>query len=310
VKDLRLGLLLQLAVSTALLVLLARRVPFGDLAEAFGRVQPHTLLAALALILVGYWGRARRWSVLLSRSGVALGSAASYGLTLVGTFYGIFTPGRVGEFARALHLREGAGVRSVPSMVWDRVADVVLLELLCLPGFALVPAWHGHLQLVGLFVAIVLATALGIAILAQDEVADAAVRLLPFLRRPAARWRESSRGVLSGAAFRMSLVWGLFFYLFMYAAAWLLLHDLAPRASATLLLGLPVIPLLGNLPIAFGGLGLREQVSATVFGGVGAGEATGAAFSLLLFATATLLPGLLGVSGSLLMRLGARGARP
>jgi hypothetical protein len=61
-------------------------------------------------------------------------------------------------------------------------------------------------------------------------------------------------------------------------------------------LSFPIIPLLGNLPIAFSGLGLREHISATLFDGIGAGAATGPAFSLLLFTVSTLLPGLLGLA--------------
>ena len=299
------GLIAQVAISLVLLALLVRQVPIHTLGEALRRVHPTTIVLALALTMVGYWGRAQRWSVLLARSGVELSAVGSYGLTLVGTFYGVITPGRLGEFARVLHLRSPSA-QTLPSVVWDRVADVLLLEAMCLPAFACVPAWRG--TLFGVYIAMVLATALVLAMLARTEVADTVARMLPFLRRPAQRWRAASDGVLSSRAFALSLAWGLFFYVFMYAAAWLLLRDLAPGTSALLLLGLPVIPLLGNLPIAFGGLGLREQVSAAVFGQVGAGAATGAAFSLLLFAVATLLPGIAGmiVSATPWMRAASR----
>jgi hypothetical protein len=75
----------------------------------------------------------------------------------------------------------------------------------------------------------------------------------------------------------------------------LLVRDLAPGAPFTLALGFPIIPLLGNLPIAFSGFGLREQVSATLFSQLGTSAAAGPAFSLAWFTVATLLPGLLGI---------------
>jgi uncharacterized membrane protein YbhN (UPF0104 family) len=300
-------LALQVVVSVALFALLTRNLPAGSLIGALGRVRPGTVAAAVALVLVGYVGRARRWSVLLARSGVTISGLHSYALTLVGTFYGVLTPGRVGEFARVMHLGLPRS-RTLPSVVWDRVTDVLLLEALCLPGFALVPEWRG--PLLGAFVAMVLFTALGVAVLASAEVARSAARLMPFLARPVASWLQTSEGLLSSRPFFSSLGWGVFFYVFMYGAAWLLLRDLAPHASGTLLLGLPVIPLLGNLPIAFGGLGLREHVSAVVFGNVGAGSATGAAFSLLLFTVATLLPGLLGLLVSAFPAARARVVEP
>ena len=120
---------LQLAVSLVLLVLLARRVPFHDAADALGRLRPGTLASCVALSLVGYWGRARRWSILLERCGVTLPSRTSYRLTLVGTFYGLVTPGRVGEFARVLHL-DAPRTATLSSAVWDRVADILILSLI------------------------------------------------------------------------------------------------------------------------------------------------------------------------------------
>lgn len=302
-----LGMLVQVVVSAGLLVLLARKVPVAEAFAAFARVKPLTLALAVALSLAGYWGRARRWTVLLERAGLAMRTWTSYCLTLVGTFYGLFTPGRVGEFARVLHL-DAPRSRTLPSVVWDRVADVVLLELMSLPAFVLVPAWRG--PIFGVFAALVLVTIAGVFALSHPGVLRAVAKALPPAAGPLGRWEESSAGIASSAAFGSSLLYGLFFYVFGYAGAWLLLRDLAPGTSPMLLLGLPVIPLLGNLPIAFGGLGLREQVSAALFGQFGAGAATGAAFSLLWFLTATLLPGLVGLALSVLPSARTREARP
>ncbi len=291
------GMLLQFAVSVALLALLVRKVPVADALGAFARVKPLTIVLAVSLSLAGYWGRARRWTVLLQRAGLVMRTWTSYCLTLVGTFYGLFTPGRVGEFARVLHL-DAPRSRTLPSVVWDRVTDVVLLELMSLPAFVLVPAWRG--ALLAIFAALVAVTIAGVLLLSHPPVLAAIARAFPFLARPVARWTESSDGLAASPAFASSLGYGLVFYAFGYAGAWVLLRDLAPGTSPLLLLGLPVIPLLGNLPIAFGGLGLREQVSAALFGQFGAGAATGAAFSLLWFLTATLLPGLVGLALSAL----------
>ncbi len=286
------GLLLQLAVSVVLLAVLVRQVPLQDAGAAFRRVSPFTLIAAVALVMVGYLGRAQRWSMLLGRCGISLSTRASYRLTLVGTLYGLVTPGRVGEFARVLHLR-GSRSAMLASVVWDRVADVLILELLCVPAFVLVAAWRG--PLLWAYLGLVAFTVAGVVLLGSPAAARLAGRVLPFLAAPASRWGDSSRSLLQGGASMASFAWGGFFYVFMYGAAWLLLRDLAPGASPRLLLGLPVIPLLGNLPVALGGLGLREHVSAAVFRQFGAGATIGAVFSLLLFGVSTLVPGLFGL---------------
>ena len=288
---------LQLAVSVTLLALLLRRFPLHEAMGALAHLKPATVAVGVALSLVGYWGRARRWSILLERCGVQLGALASYRLTLVGTFYGIATPGRVGELARALHV-PAPRAATLSASVWDRVADVVLLEIMCVPAFALVPAWRGTLLVA--YLGLVAVTVAGIACLASPRTMALAARLVPPLARPAARWSETSGQLLRSGIGLASLGWGAFFYVFMVATAWLLLRDLSPLASPLLLSGLPVIPLLGNLPVALGGLGLREQVSAALFNRFGAGAATGAVFGLSLFIVITLLPSLLGFATSLL----------
>ena len=293
VKRSALGLVVQFAVSLALLALLARRIPVADTLTAFHRVRPATIVAAVVLSLIGYLGRAWRWAALLARAGVAIPARTSYTLTLAGTAYGLVTPGRVGEFARVLHMPLPRS-QTLPSVVWDRAGDLVLLELMSIPAFLAIPAWRG--VLFALYLGIVAATLGLVAALDRPGSAAHLGRLVPPLAGPLARWSAHSGGMLGSRAFRLGLVSGLFFYAFIYAGAWLLVRDLAPQASPLLLLGFPIIPLLGNLPIAFGGLGLREQVSATLFGSFGVGAATGPAFSLLWFAVATLIPGLIGLA--------------
>jgi uncharacterized membrane protein YbhN (UPF0104 family) len=290
--------LAQLAVSAALLAVLVQRVPLDDLREALARVRPQTFVFGLLLSLAAYLGRAQRWSRVLARAGVLIAPVLSYRLTLLGTFYGLVTPGRVGEFARALHV-PAPRAETFSSVIWDRVADVLILELLCLPAFVLVPAWRGPLLLA--WAAIVVFTAGVLWLMASPVALRAAARLLPTFTTPLVQWRDRSHGMLKSGVSGRSALWGLFFYLLTYPAAWLLLRDIAPGTSPLLLLGLPLLPLLGNLPIALGGLGLREQVSAAVFEQFGAGAANGAAFSLAWFSVVTLVPGLFGLVWSLAM---------
>ncbi len=285
-------LLLQVGISVLLLALLVQRVPLDEAAAALARVHPASVAGAILLSLVGYWGRSYRWGSLLARAGVHLPAIQCYCLTLVGICYGLVTPGRVGEFARILHLRLPQS-QTLPSVIWDRLIDVLLLEAMSLPAFLFFPHWRGPLMwvyfgIVGLTLALVL-------LVDHLPLLRAIGRRLPVLAAPLERWGMASSGTLRSVAFAQGLAGGVFFYVFSYAAAWLLVRDLAPGASPVLYLSLPVIPLLGNLPIAFGGLGLREHVSATVFGHLGLGASVGPVFSLLWFATATLAPGLVGL---------------
>ena len=286
------ALVLQVVVSAVLLTWLLRRVPVADVAAALARLRPSTLALALALTLASYLGRARRWSRLLERAGLRLPLAPAWCLTLLGVGYGLVTPGKVGEFARVLHLGVPRA-QALASVIWDRATDVLLLEAMAIPAFVFVPAWRG--PVLWLFAAVVAATVLLVVLLESARAQRLAERALPFAAGPISRWREASAGTLASAAFRAGLAGGAFYYALNFAAGYLLVRDLVPHAPAALVLGFPVIPLLGNLPIAFSGLGLREQVSAAMFAPLGTGAAAGPAFSLAWFAVATLAPGVLGL---------------
>jgi hypothetical protein len=146
-----------------------------------------------------------------------------------------------------------------------------------------------------LYASVVAATLVLVMLLESRRVQGLVSRALPFAARPLARWQDASTGTLASQAFRAGLAGGAFYYAFNFAAGVLLLRDLVARVPPTLLLGFPIIPLLGNLPIAFSGLGLREQVSAALFAPLGAGAAAGPAFSLAWFTVATLVPGVVGL---------------
>jgi uncharacterized membrane protein YbhN (UPF0104 family) len=108
-------------------------------------------------------------------------------------------------------------------------------------------------------------------------------------------WSGGATGMLRSRAFARGLAAGLFFYALNFAGAALLLDRLAPGYPPRLALMFPVIILLGNLPVAFGGLGLREQVSAVAFARLGASAAVGPVFSLLWFLVVTVIPALIGL---------------
>ena len=295
-----LAIILRIAVSAGLLALVATRLDWREALAALARVRATTLLLCVGLALVGYWGRALRWSYLLRHAGVAVSNPESYRLTLVGIFYGLVTPGRVGELARAFHL-DAPGERTLPSVVWDRFADVLLLELLSIPAFAVLglrgsAAPRGAGLLLWLYLAVVGVTAAAMIAMDSPRLIAGLARRVPRAAGRLEAWRAGATGMLRSRAFARGLAAGLFFYALNFAGASLLLDRLAPGHPGALVLMFPVIILLGNLPIAFGGLGLREQVSAMAFARLGAPAAIGPVFSLLWFLVISVLPALIGLA--------------
>ena len=162
-----LPLVIQALVSAVLILLLVRRVPIRDTLAAMGRLRPSTVAFATGLALAAYAGRAQRWVALLRHADVSVGALRAYCLTLAGVGYGLVTPGKVGEFGRALHIG-GSKSRAFASVVRDRFTDVLLLEALSIPAFVLVPSWRG--PVLALFLGVVGAT-LAVILLVESPAA-------------------------------------------------------------------------------------------------------------------------------------------
>lgn len=292
-RRLKLSNLLKLLVSVGLLAFVFSRMDLRVAGAALGRLGPGTVVAALVLAFVGYAGRAVRWTYLLQRAGVGITHAASYRLTLVGIFYGLITPGRIGELGRVMHL-DLPRSRTLPSVVWDRLADVLLLEALAIPSLVVLGIWRG--PLFWIYLAVVAATLAAAAALNSPQVLARLSRRAPRFTARLRLWEAGATGMLTSAAFWRGVLAGTFFYALNFLAAMLLLRQIEPASSATFALILPLIILLGNLPIAFGGLGLREQVAALAFAHLGASASVGPVFSLVWFGVITVVPALVGLA--------------
>ena len=283
----------RLAVSLGLVVILILRLDLGEVAAYASRVRLTTLLAAAALMLFGFLGRTYRWKRMLDYAGLRLKFTQAYVLTLLGVFYGLITPGRVGELAKTLHLKGSAG-RSLPSVLWERLSDLLLLVLMCLPWFFLNQTWNSVLGWA--YLGMGAATVVGLAVLGSGQFPLFLIRRFSKAEQWVERWRDASAGFPRTGAFYAANLGGIVFYVLNFSGAYLIARDLGAAGDVGVLTTFPLIILLGNLPITIGGIGLREAVAAVSFESLGLAPETGTAFSLLWFLTATLGPGLMGLA--------------
>jgi len=86
----------------------------------------------------------------------------------------------------------------------------------------------------------------------------------------------------------------LAYYVVNTVVFWLVLMSISPSINPVIALSLPLIIIMGNVPISISGLGVRELVSVTVFSAFGDSAAYGFSASLILYLLTSLLPGLVG----------------
>lgn len=275
---------------------------FGVVALLFTRIEPQEvvhvisatnmlyLTAALALVVLLYALRAYRWDQFLHSIGVFVPYARALEVLVIGTFYGVITPGKIGELGRVYHLKEKK-TRTAPTIIMEKMLDLMVLVALSMITMALM--FRNQWSLIWILAACGAATALLFFVATNQKVVDLAVRLFRMNKESTGEYLASfhqmtgdQRTILRATGIT------LLYYSTNYAVGCLLLLALNTDPAAAITL--PIIILMGNIPITISGLGVRESIGAFCFVLLGLDASYGISFSFMLFLTVTLIPGLLG----------------
>jgi uncharacterized membrane protein YbhN (UPF0104 family) len=208
---------------------------------------------------------------------------------LGGCVLGLITPGRVGELGRCIFVRKHERTQAGILTLIDRALDFwALVTLVGASLFLLVPEP---------------AAIFGLALwLALVPIVLGLPGLLAHLSKTAQRLRHF-HGPLAEVATGLPPIQMPRYALMALAAMWLelssfffLLRALSSTEFATAVATYPYIALAGDLPLSFGGVGVREGVAAFLLSpyAVPPGAAVDAA--LLWFVLGILFPALLGLA--------------
>lgn len=205
------GSLISLVVIAALVWWFLRGISLEELASEIRRVRAPYVAGAVALSLSGFLFRILRWRYLLAPlKWMELRSLAA--ATFAGWAVSAILPGRVGEVARAVVLREREGVRAsavVGTIVVERLLDVLSVLVLVAATVGLVPE-----AAVGSGRESLLAPIRTGALVAFGALASAIAVILLMHRIPAPvsatmrRWAEHLPGPLGEAAWGMVEAFG------------------------------------------------------------------------------------------------------
>ncbi|HMS82121.1 MAG TPA: lysylphosphatidylglycerol synthase transmembrane domain-containing protein [Nitrospira sp.] len=208
---------------------------------------------------------------------------------LGGVFFGLLTPGRLGEFGKVALIRQGRLALLSGIAVLERMLDVEVLVIMALWG-----VW-------GIFGPQALAVAAVIALCGAWFLASTRLRknllstvllLVPFKSKAAAvveGINAVAPGTLAKCAGLRLLACSIDLFQFYLIAnsfdSVKLLHILAVY---------PLIILTNLIPLTIGGIGIREAMSMYALSFFNVNPETAVSASFLLFAINTFVPGVLG----------------
>jgi hypothetical protein len=271
------------------------RVSLVDLRAAFRNLDLGSLFLAMFCILALIVLRTYKWHCLLAAVGTFRWQQSVRTL-LGGCALGLITPGRIGELGRCIFVRKHERTQVALLTLLDRALDLwALLTLVGASLFLLAP-----------YPAAIFGVATWLALL---PVVLGCPGLLAQLSKVVQRLRHF-HGHLAEVASGLPPAQMLKYALMGLGAMWLelssfffLLRAFSPTGFATAVATYPYIALAGDLPLSFGGVGVREGVAALLLlpYAVPSGAAVDAA--LLWFVFGILFPAVLGIAWLVVERL-------
>ncbi|HEX2644312.1 MAG TPA: lysylphosphatidylglycerol synthase transmembrane domain-containing protein [Thermoanaerobaculia bacterium] len=284
----RLGLVIRLAVSAALVAWIFSRTDFREVWAAFRSADLVPVLLAAALNPLGYYFSVSRWRLLLRAQGYDVPFGFLLRSFLVGVFFNNLLPGTVGgDAARAWQSSQaGTGkTRALAVVLVDRFLGLFTLMLFAGVGALLSPELTGAVPGLRAWVAVLL-TGMGIGTALIFFPPPALSRRVgTFLASLPGKWGARSRhawdslrafqgkaGVLTGA-----LAWSVGLQTMVVLNGYFLakaVHVELPLLVYFVLVPLAVFVMMA--PVSINAIGVRENVWAFFFAALGVAGAAAA----------------------------------
>jgi uncharacterized protein (TIRG00374 family) len=295
--------LLPRTIGLILLIVLLQRMDVSHLLDTLKNADIGMVSFAMIMLIVLIGIKTLRWRMILRTLQISMSWRNAFLAYFASIFIGFLTPGRLGEFGRALYLRDDPNAKSgagFSSVLADRLFDLYALLLI---GSAAIFSlggrqywlWTGLFFLVSLF------------------------PLVLFLHDVSFNWLKTFAGRLGRVGTRLfdpngwlvgmrygllqmgkgilivSTVLTVTAYLVYFTQCFLLSMALAIEVSfVSVMFAVALGSLVTLLPFSISGLGTREATIIAYMSTVGISAETALSFSFLVFVTFYVVCGLIG----------------
>ncbi|MCX6175434.1 MAG: lysylphosphatidylglycerol synthase transmembrane domain-containing protein [Ignavibacteriales bacterium] len=288
----------------------------------FGRIENQLIhfkwvwlsVYALSLILMLLF-KVLRWGTALSRQGINYSISKVFAINAITSFWGIVTPGRLGEFGKVLFLQKDnySFAKSSVSIIIDRLYDITILLFLGI--FSLVYFFSLLDPNIGIFVTIFILI-IGCLILIyflKKDLRDLLKKAVKFFlskekyNKLAKEWNifKSDFGTVFSSTIVPMFLYSILAYLCYYVQIYVVALGFGVNISF-IYLGLcsSLAALISLIPISIGGLGTREVVFLFLLSKVSISSETAVLISFIdggVFAV--IITGLLALISHFLLEL-------
>jgi glycosyltransferase 2 family protein len=288
-------LVAQALVTIVLLALLARSLDLPALRRLLTGLPVSFYFVSLGVVLAGQVAYAWRWRLLLRAAGVDVPFTSVVRQYFVGIFVNNFLPSTVGgDVAKVYYLGDRYGYRTITaSVTMDRALGVGLLAALAAVTLAMSPVRAPRLTAAQLACVGITVLALGFLVLARVGTGGLAARVrwlgdravglaegLQRLRLDMAAPLDRPAIIVQAAA----VVVGYAIAITSVYQKFVALQTGAAPPFLALFAVITATVVLSNIPVSLNGLGLREQLHASLLAPLGIAPEIAVAISLLIYA--------------------------
>ena len=294
--------ILKIIFTLSLLLVLLIKIPIGDVISILLDANRLLLLISISFVPAAYVIKAVKWDILLKHVRIKINFFTILKVILIGTFYGMLTPGRVGEIAKSYYLGHKKSI-TIPTILWDRLIDIFTLILLSFFSFLFL--FSDEILLIELILALICLFVMFIFLITNPKIITFFIKLIKLPDESKDSYLDTMRMILNSKKVLFKVfIWSFCYYLIISILALIALKALDFDINTLLFFAVPMLILVGNLPITISGLGLRELVSVLCFTALGEEASIGFSFSILVFIMTMVIPGIIGGCYILMIRSG------
>ncbi len=282
--------LIKIFLTILLFTVLFVKINFLDVVNTILSLQKVYLLGAFILLPILYSIRTIRWNIFLRFFDINLCFIKSFKIMIIGIFYGLITPGKVGELGRAYHVTEKK-IITLPTIIMEKIIDIATLIGISLVTI-LVYFPNDTIMLI-IIIPLIIVLIFGFIVLLNSRLIYKLVKILGIQDTECNEFTYHFRRILGNySIIAKSFSLSFFYYIICYIVCYFII--LAANFNPIVLITFPLIILMGNIPVTISGLGLRESVGSLLFTYLGEPPANGFVFAFLIFIIITVIPGIIG----------------
>lgn len=291
-------------IGVALFVCIIWAVGIENIVSSLINADPVLIAASIMLLFPHLLLQTYKWRIILSKQRIETGIMPLLKIYMIGIFYGILTPGKIGTLIRVAYLKEKTGknlAECSSSVIIDRILDVLSMFILALFGVIILIRYLSGMFLL-IIIVIFLCLFASFAFLMKKKVSRKILRFIYKVAVPL-KFKNSARMAFHSFYRNLPNSRGLLVPFFLTLASWIISYTSIYFVALSIGINVPyhifitifpIATIIGLIPITVGGWGTREATLIMMFSLFAIAPGAILTMSIMSFIITGVIPAFIG----------------